>query len=60
MNPNTQYKKYASHFILLPNIKVKGVFLDEQAIFHIFIEILVSYISELLLIEENQTTSQGL
>ena len=42
----------------LPNIKVKGVFLDEQAIFHIFIEILVSYISEQLLIEENNTSSQ--
>lgn len=51
MNPNTIYKKYATHFILLPNIKVKGVFLDEQAIFHIFIEILVSYISERLLID---------
>ena len=59
MNPNTIYKKYATHFILLPNIKVKGVFLDEQAIFHIFIEILVSYISERLLIEENQTSGQG-
>lgn len=58
MNPNTIYKKYATHFILLPNIKVKGVFLDEQAIFHIFIEILVSYISERLLIEENKDPEQ--
>ena len=54
MNPNTQYKKYANHFILLPGIKVKGIFLDEQAIFHIFIELLISYISEQLLIEESK------
>lgn len=60
MNPNTQYKKYATHFMLLPNIKVKGVFLDEQAVFHIFIEILVSYISEQLLIEENKDPSSSL
>lgn len=49
MNPNTEYRKYAHHMVLLPSLKTRGVFLDEQGIFHIFIEILLSYISGILL-----------
>ena len=54
MNPNTQYKKYATHFVLLPNIKIQGLFIDEQALFHVFIEILLSYISEQIIIKEKK------
>lgn len=49
MNQNTEYRKYVHKMVLLPGLNTGGVFLDEQGIFHIFIEILLSYMSEILL-----------
>lgn len=52
MNQNTPYKKFADHFVLLPDIRVPGLFIDEGALLHVFMEILLSYISEQIIINE--------
>lgn len=59
MNPQTPLKKYATNPILLPRISRSGdmSFLDDQAIFFIYIEILISEVATFLSADEKNGTA---
>ncbi|MCI8887716.1 MAG: MurR/RpiR family transcriptional regulator [Hungatella sp.] len=47
-NPSAKSRKYASHFVALPNTRLllPDYFPDLQPVFQVFIELMVSYLSE--------------